>query len=43
MALADLTGISQTVFYLAYFTGQRSSDILKMKLADIAGKEIHVV
>ena len=43
MALADLTGISRTVFYLAYFTGQRSSDILKMKWADIAGKEIHVV
>ena len=43
VALDGLVGISRTVFYLAYFTGQRSSDILKMKWADIAGKEIHVV
>ena len=41
--MVNLTGIARTVFYLAYFTGQRSSDTLKMKWADIAGDKIHVV
>ena len=43
VAMSDFEGIARTAFYLAYFTGQRNSDIRKMKWTDIAGDEIHVV
>ena len=43
LATANLTGIARTAFCIAYFTGQRSADILKMKWTDIAGDEVHVV
>jgi len=35
--------VIETAFYLAYFTGQRNSDIRKMKWTNIAGDEIHVI
>ncbi|MDP7230079.1 MAG: tyrosine-type recombinase/integrase [Alphaproteobacteria bacterium] len=41
--MANLTGIARTAFCVAYFTGQRSADILTMKWTDIAGDEVHVV
>ncbi|MFP6705262.1 MAG: tyrosine-type recombinase/integrase [Alphaproteobacteria bacterium] len=43
VAMSDFAGIARTAFYLAYFTGQRNSDIRKMKWTDIAGDGIHVV
>ena len=43
LATANLTGIARTAFRIAYYTGQRSADILKMKWTDIAGDEVHVV
>ena len=43
VAMSDFEGIARTAFYLAYFTGQRNSDIRKMKWTDIAGDGIHVV
>jgi integrase len=43
VAMPDFAGIARTAFYLAYFTGQRNSDIRKMKWTDIAGDEIHVI
>ena len=41
--MTNLTGISRTAYYIAYFTGQRSADIRKMKWTDIAGDEVQVV
>ena len=43
VAISNFEGIARTAFYLAYFTGQRNSDIRKMKWTDIAGDGIHVV
>ena len=43
LAMGNLTGIARTAFCIAYFTGQRSADIRKMKWTDIAGDGVHVV